>query len=773
MSDALKGTSEALYTSDLVFNGVNAVTGDYGQPPLSPRTLARLIRGEPFPQDYREFVDRQRLLSGLTTVEERLTRVTDAQVELRATEDKVRRDELRRKAREWGVYPVKPGAGDPANVADVGWAAVFPAEMHPRLREEIKEALRPLFDLRRTQAGEFFRLYEGGDAYRPGERKDQFLERLGVGPGLVDPREMPFYVLLVGTPAQIPYGFQYQLDVMRGVGRLDFGSDVDAYDRYARAVVAAEVNRSHGGTVPRRAAFFAPMNPGDKATKLSAQYLVQPLYENLSQQTIGNDLALSVPWEVGTPIVGEKLATRVRLEALLGGDPAQTPALLFAACHGLEFPAGHPAQLRQQGALLCQDWPGQGRDVAREHYFAGEDIADSADLQGMIAFFFACYGAGTPELDQFAAQAFKVREKIAPQAFTAALPQQLLAHGALAVLGHVERAWGYSFISPSGQLEHQSFITAMRTLMNGGPVGLATDASFNMRYAEMSSDLSADLEELRWDPSHLDDYELAHRWTANNDARSYVVLGDPAARFTLVQEAAEPKQREDVGTITRSEPRSEPPQVPEPEIQEPEEPAPTEDSAKAGVGTVQFAASQAAAGPSTPLRGQPMPRPWAGAALRPHGHERLATEPATRVAVLDADAAVAFGLGDQFNRLRDSLRSFTDQLATSLGRAAQDIITLDVKTYSTKDIAAVAAALDARNEVDANLRALTRVAFDGDLQVYVPETSAGDRQSGNVDLALWEIHRSMVEEAQHSRARFLATMAELATRLLDSLQIGS
>jgi hypothetical protein len=59
------------------------------------------------------------------------------------------------------------------------------------------------------------------------------------------------------------------------------------------------------------------------------------------------------------------------------------------------------------------------------------------------------------------------------------------------------------------------------------------------------------------------------------------------------------------------------------------------------------------------------------------------------------------------------------------------------------------------------------VAFDGDVQVYVPE-----RSGGGVDEALWMIHRAMVEEAQDSRARFLATMAELATRLLDSLRIG-
>ncbi|MGC9467374.1 MAG: hypothetical protein ACP5HS_02165 [Anaerolineae bacterium] len=768
----------ALFDEELVFNGVNAVTGDYGQPPLSTEKLARLIQGAPLPEDYRDFVEYQKRLAALAKIDERLTRVTQPQLELHNSRKAVRLEELKVKAREQAKWPVKPGAGDPTRVEDVGWGLIFPAAMHPRLREEIREALKPLLDHRHEQAGDLFRLYEGGDAYRQGERKDQFLGRLGVGPGLVDPREMPFYILLVGTPEEIPYGFQYQLDVMRGVGRLDFGSDVEAYHAYAQAVVAAERG---GVALPRRAALFATANPGDRATQVSARYLVEPLYQNLIGATPAGELALSHEWEFLPLYLGDGLATWSQLEQLLGGNPAQKPALLFTASHGIEFPAGHPAQLRHQGALLCQDWPGPKADVRREHYFTADDVSAEANLAGMVAFMFACYGAGTPELDQFAFEAFKVREKIAPRAFTAALPQRMLLQGALAVLGHVERAWGYSFVSPVGGIENQSFITAMRMLMNGKPVGLATDVSFDMRYAEMSSDLSADLEELQWDPEYLSSAELAHRWTASNDARSYVVLGDPAVRIPLLPEEGPPKEEEsEVGgevapTVTLPEEEPEAPAEEEPEaradvttVVAPPETVPkslVEDEPKAPSGEGEGLEAQAVAPKawvSKPrarvVRSEVEAPPWVSPTLGP-------TEP---VYLTREEAAVAFGLSDQFERLRESLEAFTDQLATSLRQAADDIVTLDVRTYTTSDLARASTALERQEAVEATLRALTRVSFDGDLQVYVPE-----RVENEVDQVLWMIHKAMVEEAQESRAKFLATMAELATRLLDILRIGS
>ncbi len=162
------------------------------------------------------------------------------------------------------------------------------------------------------------------------------------------------------------------------------------------------------------------------------------------------------------------------------------------------------------------------------------------------------------------------------------------------------------------------------------------------------------------------------------------------------------------------------------------------------------------------------------AALRPQVIERVTAQASARVAVLDADAAVAFGLGEP---VRPPAR-FAPCVYRTNWRPRWGVPRRISSHWTSKPTLPetsrpVSAALDARSEFEATLRALTRVAFDGDLQVYVPERGKGGHPEGEVDLALWEIHKSMVEEAQQSRARFLATMAELAARLLDVLRIGS
>ena len=128
--------------------------------------------------------------------------------------------------------------------------------------------------------------------------------------------------------------------------------------------------------------------------------------------------------------------------------------------------------------------------ISAKFYFSGDDISADAKLSGLIAFFFACYGAGTPHTDDFMMQSLGMPTAIAPHAFVSRLPQRLLAHsdGALAVIGHVERAWTYSFVWPRIGEQVDAYDSTVKLLLKGAPVGFAIEY-LNNHYAALSTQL--------------------------------------------------------------------------------------------------------------------------------------------------------------------------------------------------------------------------------------------------------------------------------------------
>jgi hypothetical protein len=381
------------------------------------------------------------------------------------------------------------------------------------------------------------------DAVRPGETTRAFLVRHKVGSGPADPDKMPFYLMIVADPETIPFSFQYQLDVQYAVGRLHFET-VDEYARYARSVVETETRPAR---LPRRAVFFGAQNPGDTATRMTADHLIGPLAEWLKES--------KPQWDVRT-VVGEG-ATRTNLGRLLGGDA--TPSLIFTACHGMAFPNGDERQLANQGALLCQDWPGPQnwhKAMPLEFYFTAADVPDDAQVSGLISFFWSCFSAGVPRLDEYNHYSSVPAKELAPRSFVSRLPQRLLGHprgGALAVIGRVERCWSYSFMEGGVGQNLGVFANTLRRLMEGYPVGFAME-DFSRRYVELASEFVGVVQEQELGAVKSNESELFTLKTALRDARNYLIIGDPAVRVCAASGEDGPSSRESFNAFLNRRP---------------------------------------------------------------------------------------------------------------------------------------------------------------------------------------------------------------------------
>ena len=224
-------------------------------------------------------------------------------------------------------YVGQPGPGwrNPAD-PNVGWGIVFYKKVPPEVRNELAR-------LREHRHGKVLPDWKAVHTART------WLNDQGITIANRDPGKLPYYLLLVGTPEQISFEDQYQLDRIRAVGRLDFGDDAAAYKTYVDTLLAQESTP----TVGKRVVVAAPRN-NDEPTRLTAEYLVPAVTEHVKTSPVLAPFAYTV-------LLLDK-AMRGDIQTALCPDAAgRSPALAFVAGHGLRS-----KDADEQGAWISSEW---------------------------------------------------------------------------------------------------------------------------------------------------------------------------------------------------------------------------------------------------------------------------------------------------------------------------------------------------------------------------------------------------------------------------------
>ncbi len=373
----------------------------------------------------------------------------------------------------------------------------------------VRAAIERLAAHREKQLGAEPKIFEVTDATTAAE----FLADQDVMAGQGEPKKVPYYLLIAGDPARVPFRLQFELDGEYATGRLCFVRAAD-YGAYIDHLIAYETDAA----VPTRkeAVFWATAHADDRPTHLSCNVLARPLHDGLDP-----GLGFAKGGYFGADALKTNLAAKFA--------QARPPALVFTAGHGYGYRTPYDGQEAVQGALVTQEWE-LDTPCRTGNTFGAADAA-AANPHGMAVFSFACFSAGTPLRDDYAPTQGLAAPEIAKQPFVAGLPMALLARGALAFIGHVERARGFSYLNLKDRPGLVGFERALGYLLGGAPAGHAL-RDIHDRAVQLSHQL---VERMQAVSAHLhyDPDEIARFWQERNDARAHILLGDPGARLRV------------------------------------------------------------------------------------------------------------------------------------------------------------------------------------------------------------------------------------------------
>ncbi len=341
-----------------------------------------------------------------------------------------------------------------------------------------------------------------------GTSKDIEVARAPVG---LAPDALPYYLLIYGSPNEVPWDLQYVLNSRCAVGRLDLTGD--ALKHYVHCLMAEwdGAESQVGNTV-----VWATDHGAPDITRLMRDAIAAPLYQDLQADA---DIGANARFIDGTH-------TSASGADLITALASTRPGLVVTTSHGQTGPLSDPAVMRRDLGLPVD----QGFRVLDTKQLLSQWAPD-----GAIWYAHACCSAGTDaesaflELFDAGSPVHRILQATsALGAMTAPLPGLLLGHPKplRAFIGQVEPTFDWTLKQP----ENRQHLTAplrkalYTRLFQPDPVGYA----FREWYAGIGTLYAIwDRAVQEFNAGQDNAQTLLYLRLAVRDLLSTVILGDP------------------------------------------------------------------------------------------------------------------------------------------------------------------------------------------------------------------------------------------------------
>lgn len=426
-------------------------------------------------------------------------------------------------AADLGVPHLVPSPVDPAHWRDprVGWGVILPERegLDPVALATADDAPEPIRELVVQRQGKVLR-------YRPGTALAQWVLRDYAGggdlftaasPQGMGAQELPLYLLIAASPADVPWQVQYALNPVRYVGRLDLDD----------AGLANYVSALMDGWRDSTASYAAPLvwsvdHGGGDITTLMREVIGAGLHD-----TFAADADMPGLRYVDGSVTD---ATGAALTAAL---TELRPLVIVTTSHGKTGPLSDPDQMRRDLGMLVD---------------ASHQVVDPTALtatwspDGAVWFAQACCSAGADQPSAYeglfaeSGTVGRVLTEVARLgAQSAPTPRALLgaAKPLRAFIGQVEPTFNWTMSFPPNQADLTASLrrTVYEGICGGKPVGMALAAYYDVIGSLLVNHGRA-LKSFNVGSTTALDLAAYSKATAY-DRASTVLLGDPTVAIPL------------------------------------------------------------------------------------------------------------------------------------------------------------------------------------------------------------------------------------------------